>query len=98
MMQCLAAPVTIPSFLRKNEGSDSVQGGIDGGWTDVIQLDGFTGADSQQGWTLTLDGGSTISSTDEDLSEMLLSDDASGNITFDDGGTIDFDGVEKIVW
>ena len=75
-----------------------VQGGEGGGWTDVIQLDGFSGSDSQQGWTLTLDDGSTISSTDEDLNEMLLSDDSSGTIVFDDGGTIEFDGIEKIVW
>jgi len=81
-----------------NEGNDTVDGGTGGGWTDVIQLSGFSDSDSQQGWTLTLDDGSTISSTDEDANEILLSDDASGTITFDDGSTIEFDGIEKIVW
>ena len=83
-------------IFQASQGNDTVSGGD--GWTDVIQLDGFAGNDSQQGWTLELEGGSTISSTDEDLNEILLSDDASGTITFDDGGTIDFDGIEKIVW
>ncbi|PHZ83456.1 hypothetical protein CRD36_18025 [Paremcibacter congregatus] len=79
-----------------NEGADTVDGGA--GWTDTIQLDGYDGAGSQQGWTLTLDDGSTITSTDEEAHEMMLSEDASGTITFDSGGTIDFDNIEKIVW
>lgn len=78
-----------------DEGSDTVDGGA--GWTDTVQLEGVTG-DSQQGWTLSLDNGSTVLSTDESASEMLLSDDASGSITFDDGGTVVFDNIEKIVW
>ena len=85
-------------IFGSNDGSDTVQGGAGGGWTDVIQLDAFTGSDSQQGWTLTLDDGSSITSTDESLNEILLSDDAAGTIIFDDGTNIDFDGIEKIVW
>ncbi|MCF6196429.1 MAG: hypothetical protein L3J50_06960 [Emcibacter sp.] len=81
-----------------NEGTDIVSGGDGGGWTDTIQLDGFSDSDSQQGWTLTLDDGSTIQSTDEGANEIFLSDDSAGTITFDDGSTIDFDGIEKIVW
>ncbi|VAX04078.1 Alkaline phosphatase [hydrothermal vent metagenome] len=81
--------------FEANEGNDTVDGGA--GWTDVIQLNDV-GADSQQGWTLTLDDGSMIASTDEDANEMLLSDDASGTISFDDGSTVEFDGIEKIVW
>ncbi|MBL4893423.1 MAG: hypothetical protein JKY59_00900, partial [Emcibacter sp.] len=83
-------------IFEVNEGNDTASGGS--GWTDAIQLDGFTGSDSQQGWTLTLDGGGTILSTDEDINEILLSEDSSGTIAFDDGGNIDFDGIEKIIW
>ncbi|MCF6215820.1 MAG: tandem-95 repeat protein [Emcibacter sp.] len=78
-----------------DEGNDTVDGGS--GWTDTIQLNDM-GDDAQAGWTLTLDKGSTISSTDEDANEMLLSDDASGTITFDDGNIVEFEGIEKIVW
>ncbi|MBL4802023.1 MAG: tandem-95 repeat protein [Emcibacter sp.] len=83
-------------IFESNEGNDTVSGGDN--WIDAIQLEGFSATDSQQGWTLTLDGGDTIQSTDEDMNEMLLSEDASGTIVFDDGGTIDFDGIEKIIW
>ena len=34
--------------------------------------------------------------TAEDYIE--LSEDAAGTITLDDGGTLDFDGVEKFIW
>ncbi|WP_417317277.1 tandem-95 repeat protein [Emcibacter sp.] len=78
------------------EGSDVVSGGA--GWTDVIELGGFSGQGAQQGWTLTLEEGDSIQSTDEAAGEMLLNDDAAGTIVFDDGGEITFDGIEKIVW
>ncbi|VAV95855.1 Alkaline phosphatase, partial [hydrothermal vent metagenome] len=81
-----------------NEGTDIVSGGDGGGWTDTIQLDDFSDSDSQQGWTLALDNGDTILSTDEGANEIFLSDDSAGTITFDDGSTIEFEGIEKIVW
>ncbi len=79
-----------------NEGHDAVHGGA--GWTDTIQLSDFAGQDAEQGWTLVLEAGSSISSTDNVNGEMLLSEDSSGTIVFEDGGEITFDGIEKIVW
>ena len=49
-----------------------------------------------QGWTLEVDGDHTI---DGQNGESLdLSDDASGTITFDDGATMTFDGIEQVSW
>jgi len=85
------------TFLA-HQGSDVVDGGSGGSWTDTLQLDGFDGQTSQDGWTLNLDNGSTVASTDEEIGEIILSGDAGGTITFDDGGAIDFENIEKIVW
>ncbi|WP_321393402.1 tandem-95 repeat protein [Emcibacter sp.] len=83
-------------IFGSNDGTDSVSGGA--GWTDAIELNGFTGSASEQGWTLTLENGDSIQSVDDANGEMLLTDDAAGTIVFDDGGQITFDGIEKIVW
>ena len=85
------------TFLA-HQGNDVVDGGGGGAWTDTLQLEGFHGQGSEVGWTLTLNDGSSISSTDEINGEMILSGDAGGTITFDDGGSIDFENIEKIVW
>tara|TARA_R110002096_G_scaffold309403_4_gene504074 strand:- start:111536 stop:117409 length:5874 start_codon:yes stop_codon:yes gene_type:complete len=80
------------------EGDDFVQGGSGASWVDTIELTGFSGLDHEVGWTLVLDGGSTIQSTDDAAGEMLLSQDSDGTITFDDGGSITFENIEKISW
>jgi hypothetical protein len=64
---------------------------------DTIEISGFEGQTSEDGWTLQLDEGSVLS-TDEVSGEMLLSQDAAGSITFDDGGTITFENIKNINW
>ncbi len=81
------------------DGSDTVTGGAAGGWTDVIELSDAPGGGAIGAygvdWTLALDEGSVLSS---DASEIVLSDDASGTITLNDGSTIDFSEIENIVF
>ena len=60
----------------------------------TIELQGFEGQISEDGWHLQLDQESVVS-TDEVSGEMLLSQDSAGSITFDDGGTVTF---ESITW
>ncbi len=81
------------------EGTDTIDGGS--GWTDIIELAGFTGdvtvsgnTISGEGWTALLDDGHSV--TGETLDSIELSVDATGVITFDEGGTIDLTGIEKI--
>ena len=85
-------------IFEAHDAYNSVEGGFGAGWTDTIQLNGFAGQNAEQGWTLVLEEGSSISSTDNVNGEMLLSEDSSGTIVFEDGGEITFDGIEKIVW
>ena len=80
-----------------NMGNDTADGGVGGSWTDTLELSGFEGNGPDEGWTLSLNSGSTIEGSDTD-GELLLSEDANGKITFDDGGSLDFDNMEKIVW
>ena len=79
-----------------NQGNDTVDGGE--GWSDSIQLQGFSGLDQQDGWTLNLDEGHVIESSDIDAGVMLLSEDSAGSIEFEDGGSITFENVEQITW
>ena len=81
------------------QGSDTINGGE--GWLDTIELAGFTGdvtvsgnTVAGEGWTMLLDEGHSV--TAQTLDSIELTADASGVITFDDGGTIDFTGVERI--
>ena len=81
------------------QGNDTVDGGA--GWTDVLELAGFSGdftisgnTIDGDGWTVMLDEGHSI--TGETLDSIEFSADASGVISFDEGGTIDFTGIEKI--
>jgi Ca2+-binding RTX toxin-like protein len=83
--------------FQSGQGTDTIDGGA-GGWTDSIQLDGFYGQTAEQGWTLQLDNGDSISSINNIDGEMFLSDDSSGMIIFDDGSTITFDNIDKITW
>ncbi len=85
-------------IFAANEGQKAVDGGLGASWTDTIALDGFDGLNHEVGWTLTLEPGSLVQSTDDAAGEMILSQDADGTITFDDGGSLNFTNVEKIVW
>ena len=85
------------TFLAQ-QGNDIVDGGSGDSWTDTLQLEGFSGQNHEDGWTLVLNDGSSIESTDDLNGELFLSQDAGGTITFDQGGSIDFDNIEKIVW
>lgn len=83
------------------DGNDSVQGGA--GWTDVIQLDGMSGpiavnggAVTGAGWTMVLDGGHGIVASGGGVIDLTA--DAQGVITFDDGGSLTFQEVERITY
>ncbi len=83
--------------FMSNQGDDTADGGAGDSWMDTIELSGFDGSTSEDGWTLSLDQGSVVS-TDDVSGEMLLSQDSAGSITFDDGGTITFENIENITW
>ncbi len=81
------------------EGSDTIDGGA--GWVDALELAGFTGAVNVtgntvdgEGWTMVLESGHSV--TNQTLDSLELTVDSVGVITFDDGGTIDFSGIERI--
>jgi serralysin len=77
------------------DDDDTVQGGVAGGWTDTIALDGVTGDYLTGDWTLTLTSGSIEGVTDGSLN---LSQDAEGTIIIADGSTVTFEGIEHIQW
>ena len=79
-----------------NQGNDNVDGGV--GWSDSVQLEGFSGLGQQEGWTLNLDEGHVIESSDIDAGVLLLSEDSAGSIEFEDGGSITFENIEQISW
>jgi hypothetical protein len=78
--------------------TDSFSGGDAGGWTDVVSLDVDISSmpNPSAPWTVTV-GGDEIS-YDIALGYLDLGGDAAGSITFDDGSTLNFDGVEGIEW
>ncbi|WP_306262373.1 cadherin-like domain-containing protein [Pararhizobium sp. IMCC21322] len=77
------------------DGSDTVDGGAGGGWTDAIELNGFDSNSYGTDWTVTITSGSIEGQNGDSLD---LSDDAAGTINFDDGSQIDFDQLEQINW
>jgi Ca2+-binding RTX toxin-like protein len=77
------------------DDDDTVQGGLAGGWTDTIMLDGVTGDYLTGDWTLTLTSGSIEGVTSDALN---LSQDAEGTIIIADGSTVSFEGIEQIQW
>lgn len=93
-------------LISAMQGDDVVSGGS--GWTDAIELQGFSGTGVSivnsntgtsidgAGWTMTLDAGHSVASQSPDA--LVLSDDASGVITFDTGGTVQFAGIETVNW
>ena len=88
--------------LSAMQGDDVVSGGTGTAWTDTLELGGvssipFGGTNFEGvGWTVVLDEGSSIEGGS--VGQLDLSEDASGTVLFDDGGSIDFDGIEKITW
>ncbi len=46
-------------------------------------------------WTLTLTSGTSSGSSGD---QVLLSEDASGTIEFEDGSTIEFENIDRIAW
>ncbi|MEO1291873.1 MAG: cadherin domain-containing protein, partial [Pseudomonadota bacterium] len=90
-------------FYALGDGQDIVTGGTSTSWVDAITLSGVSGGvqtDAKTydgaGWTLVLDDAHAFDSVDANALE--LSDDASGTITFDDGGSIDFTGIDRVSW
>ncbi len=76
-------------------GSDEVSGGAGGSWIDVIDLQGVVGGSGAGDWTLSFSSGSISSSSSGQLD---LSADAAGVITFHDGSTVTFTGVERVTY
>ncbi len=84
------------------DGSDTVNGGAAGGWTDIISLQGMDGSIAingatvtGQGWTMQLTSGTVGAQSGESLT---LSTDADGTITFTDGSVMTFTDVERVTW
>ncbi|MFK7762711.1 MAG: hypothetical protein AB8B62_05580 [Roseobacter sp.] len=91
-------------FIAAMQGNDVVEGGAGGSWTDTLQLDGMGGGVTSvngdtvdgDGWTLVLDGGHSVTSLNSGVLE--LSSDASGVVSFDDGGSVAFVDIERVTW
>ena len=79
--------------IGEAEGSNRVEGGAGGGWTDTIELTNANGSPVGPSWILVLDTGSI---QDDDGGTMTLTDDAAGTITLADGSQIVFEGIEHI--
>lgn len=77
------------------DGSDTIDGGLSGGWTDTIELGGFEGTTPGDDWTIAFDTGG-IDTQGGDYLE--LTEDSSGTITLSDGETIAFEGIERVEW
>ena len=76
-----------------DSGSDTLVGGTGGGWIDVIDIDGVSTAAGGGEWSYTLTSGSV---TGTSSGEVSLSADAAGQVTFGDGTTLTFSGMERI--
>lgn len=80
------------------DGTDTIEGGAGASWIDAISLEGAgapAGSGSPgTGWTLHLDGNHEITGQTEE--SMLLTQDSSGHIIFDDGSEIHFSGIEEV--
>jgi Ca2+-binding RTX toxin-like protein len=86
-------------MFAKGDGSDTIYGGAGSGWTDVIRMSGvhqgYTPDAPGSDWTLHLTHGSVAST---DANGVTLSQDAAGEIHFDDGNTVVFQDIERIEW
>ncbi|MEM8540490.1 MAG: hypothetical protein AAGF25_05995, partial [Pseudomonadota bacterium] len=82
-------------IYQSGDGNDVVYGGGGDSWVDTLELKGFDSGSMESDWTIQLDNGA-IESQEGD--QLVLSDDASGSITFNDGSSIDFFEIEQIQW
>lgn len=82
-------------IYQSGDGNDVINGGGGESWVDTLELKGFDSGSMDTDWTIQLDNG-TIESQEGD--QLVLSDDASGTIVFDDGSSIDFFEIEQIQW
>ena len=86
-------------IFQEGSGGDIVYGGVGGGWTDTMELQdaaGGTGIGTYgSDWTVQLTTGSI---TDTQADHLVLSDDAAGIITLQDGSEVTFEGIERIEW
>ena len=84
-------------IFQMGDGKDTINGG-DGSWTDTINLQDANGGDTLEmgsDWTITINHGSIEQTND---GELILSDDASGQIDFSDGSSVEFDNIDRIAW
>ncbi|MGB0682094.1 MAG: beta strand repeat-containing protein [Magnetovibrionaceae bacterium] len=83
-------------IFGSGQGSNTFHGGDGGGWLDSVKLQNGDGSGADpESWTMELNSGSIEEQAD---GYLALSQDSSGTITFDDGSTLNFDGVERIEW
>jgi Ca2+-binding RTX toxin-like protein len=81
-------------IYMRGDGSDSIDGGTS--WLDTVQFDQSAGS-MQFGtdWTLNLTSGSIVS---QNAGELILSNDADGIISVNDGAQINVNDIERIHW
>ena len=80
----------------RGQGSDVVNGGSGGSWTDVIQIDNSFGRfEPGADWTVTLTSGSIVS---QGADALVFSSDADGMINFSDGSKVEFTDIERVQW
>jgi Ca2+-binding RTX toxin-like protein len=84
-------------IFQMGGGTDAIDGGAGGGWTDTIQLKDASGGNALGtygvDWTVSLSSG-TIDG--QDANGLDLSDDADGIISLSDGSIVNFTDVERI--
>nr|WP_321446198.1 Ig-like domain-containing protein [uncultured Cohaesibacter sp.] len=86
-------------FYLLGDGNDTINGGSGSDWTDSIEIlaaDGTETTEYGTDWTINLTSGTSGMTPDGE--QMLLSDDATGTIDFDDGSSITFENIDRIAW
>ncbi|MHA1524604.1 MAG: cadherin domain-containing protein, partial [Alphaproteobacteria bacterium] len=86
-------------IFGEGDGSDTIDGGNGGSWTDTIQLQDANGGNDigtfGTDWTLSLSDGSI---TSQDANSITLSEYADGTIVLQDGSQISFEDIDQITW
>jgi trimeric autotransporter adhesin len=83
-------------IYMRGHGSDTMSGGAGASWSDTIQLSQANGAlDFGTDWTVSFTSGGVAHQNGHDLQ---LTQDSAGTITFTDGSTVHFSGMEHIKW